>query len=23
GDFIGRTYVSLRDLDDYDRVHSK
>ncbi|CAF3351986.1 unnamed protein product [Rotaria sp. Silwood1] len=22
GDFIGRTYVSLRDLDDYDRVHS-
>ncbi|CAF1599102.1 unnamed protein product [Adineta steineri] len=21
GDFVGRTYVSLRDLQDYDRVH--
>ncbi|CAF1029388.1 unnamed protein product [Rotaria magnacalcarata] len=23
GDFIGRAYVSLRDLNDYDRVHTK
>jgi hypothetical protein len=23
GDFIGRAYVPLRDLNDYDRVHTK
>ncbi|CAF2780549.1 unnamed protein product [Rotaria sp. Silwood2] len=23
GDFIGRAYISLRDLDDYDHVHTK
>ena len=23
GEFIGRAYVSLRDLQDYDRVHTK
>ena len=23
GDFVGRAYVSLRDLHDYDRVHTK
>ena len=23
GDFIGRAYVSIRDLQDYDRVHRK
>ncbi|CAF1123458.1 unnamed protein product [Adineta ricciae] len=23
GDFVGRTYVSLRDLQDYDRVHRR
>lgn len=23
GDLIGRAYVSLRDLDDYDQVHNK
>jgi len=23
GDFIGRAYVSLRDLQDYDRVHTR
>jgi hypothetical protein len=23
GEFIGRAYVSLRDLQDYDRIHTK
>ena len=23
GDFVGRAYVSLRDLQDYDRVHRR
>ncbi|CAF3379851.1 unnamed protein product [Rotaria sp. Silwood1] len=23
GDFIGRTYVSLRDLQDYDQIHRR
>lgn len=23
GDFIGRAYISLRDLQDYDHVHRK
>ena len=23
GDFVGRVYVSLRDLHDYDRVHRR
>lgn len=23
GDFLGRAYVSLRGLEDYDRIHTK